>query len=126
MTAFLIWTQVALTPVSPTFWSHVYEIVAVALLLLVQSFWQRRSGSKSFDSKLAELGNNLRTAINANRDTATAEFAEVQRHLDGLGHRIELWAEKTNSIGKSVDGLLSREQTRLEDDAQVTRRRRRT
>ena len=108
-------------PTSPSFWSHVYEIVAVAVLLLAQTFWQRRTGSRAMEGTVASL----RTAINVLGQNADAGFVRSDKAMNDLGHRIELWAEKTNGIGKSVDGLLSREQTRLEDDAKLTRRGRR-
>ena len=107
--------------ISHTLADRLTNIAALAVLLALQTVWQRRVGAKAMDSRV----NDLRTAINANRDIATQEFAEVTRGMDGLGHRIDLWTEKTDALKDSVKGLLSREQTRLEDDAKLIRRRRR-
>lgn len=110
---------------NPPLWRDVAEIIALALLLVLQSLWQRRTGGKSFEAKLTSLGNDMRTAINANRDLAAADFADVRNGVAALDHKLDLWGERTTSIGKSVEGLHARELARLEADAQPTRRRRR-
>lgn len=120
MIALVLWVQQAVPPLSAAFWNHAYEIAAVAILLTVQSVWQRRSGSRAMETRF----NSLTLAINTNRDTATAEFREVQRGMDALGSRIDQLSVKSDTFKSMVDGMLGRELSRLESDAQVTRRQR--
>ena len=97
------------------------QIVALVVLLSLQTWWQRRTGSRAMESTVASL----RTAIKVASDTAEAGFVRMDRSLDGMGHRIDLVEANMAGLAKSVDGLHARELTRLEDDAKATRRRRR-
>ena len=96
-------------------------ILALMAMLGLQTWWQRRTGSKAMEGTVASL----RTAINAVSASTEAGFIKVDHTMLEFGHRVELLSERMNGTKESVTGLLNREQTRLEDDAKASRRRRR-